>query len=295
MSKDKNNDREQLAATCAELEEQVKLLVKTELKLRRTQAELVESKKTIEEYNRNLEEKVRKRTEELLRRNEELSDFAHMASHDLKEPLRKVSVNAERLREEFHHCLKKAGDKYLERILSATTRMHSLINDLLRYADVTVHSDPFTMVDLSRTAADVMSDLEVSVEKSRGHVSITPLPVIEADPLQMRQLFQNLIGNALKFHQPDRPPVVTVREVKPSNSGLCGVAFEDNGIGIDSSHRDRAFGIFQRLNNRNDYEGSGIGLAICKKIVERHHGSIHIDSTPGQGTVFTVYLPYRQK
>ncbi len=284
---------ERLTAVCAELEDQVKLLVKTELKLRRTQAELLESKKTIETYNKNLEEKVRERTEELLRRNQELEDFAHVASHDLKEPLRKVSVNAGRLEELYRNSLDQNGHAYLERILSAASRMESLITDLLRYTDITVHSDPFTTVDLAHTAEDVVSDLEVSLERSGGRVAVGPLPVIEADPVQMRQLFQNLIGNALKFHQPDRPPVVIVREVPSPDREFCGVAVEDNGIGIEGKYIDRIFGVFQRLHSRDTFEGSGIGLAICKKIAERHGGSIRVESTPGTGTIFTVSLPCR--
>lgn len=294
MRENPRSEIERLTATCAELEDQVKLLVKTELKLRRTQAELLESKKTIETYNKNLEEKVRERTEELLRRNQELEDFAHVASHDLKEPLRKVSVNAGRLEELCRDSLDQNRHAYLERILSAASRMESLITDLLRYTDVTVHSDPFTTVDLTRTAEDVVSDLEVSLERSGGRVAVSPLPVIEADPVQMRQLFQNLIGNALKFHQPGRPPVVTVREVPSPDREFCAVAVEDNGIGIEEKYIDRIFGVFQRLHSRDTFEGSGIGLAICKKIAERHGGSIRVESTPGTGTIFTVSLPCRR-
>jgi light-regulated signal transduction histidine kinase (bacteriophytochrome) len=294
MKENVNPEVEKLKATCAELEEQVKLLVKTELKLRRTQAELIESKKIIEAQNRTLEEKVRERTVKLERTNAELADFAHIASHDLKEPLRKVSVNAGRLRELCQEQLNPPGHEYLDRIVHAARRMEDLITDLLRYADVSAADEPFTAVDLSRLAAEVVSDLEASIEKSGGRVNVAALPVLAADPLQMRQLFQNLISNALKFHKPGGTPVVTIREVKAPDSAFCGLAFEDNGIGIDPRHIERIFNVFQRLHSRSEYEGSGIGLAICKKIAERHGGSIQVDSTPGAGAVFTVWLPCRR-
>jgi light-regulated signal transduction histidine kinase (bacteriophytochrome) len=284
-----------LTAACLELEEQVKLLVKTELKLRRTQAELVDSKRKIEEANRTLEEKVRERTRELERKNVELADFTSIVSHDLKEPLRKISVFGDRLRELCGPALDERGRDFVDRIRISAARMARLIDDLLAYTRVTTRLEPCAAVDLSRILDEVLTDLEVTIEKTAARVDASPLPAIEADPVQMRQLFQNLVGNALKFHAPDRPPVVRVSCRRLPDDGDCEIVFEDNGIGIAPEHFERIFGVFQRLHSREDYEGSGIGLAVCKKIAERHGGSISVESAPGEGAKFIVRLPLRRK
>jgi light-regulated signal transduction histidine kinase (bacteriophytochrome) len=284
----------ELRRSCLELEEQVKLLVKTELNLRRTQAELIVSKKKIEEANRTLEEKVRERTRELERKNAELADFTSVVSHDLKEPLRKIGVFGDRLLDAWRESADGRILDYIGRIRGSAERASLLISDLLVYARVSTGGEPCAPVDLSGILADVLADLEVPIEKTAGTVEAGALPAVEADPVQMRQLFQNLIGNALKFHASGRPPVVRVSARRRPEDGGCEIAFEDNGIGIERSHFDRIFGVFQRLHTGEAYEGNGIGLAICKKIAERHGGSIFLESTPGAGSKFIVRLPFRQ-
>ena len=179
-------------------------------------------------------------------------------------------------------------------MLNATERMQSLLAGLLDYSRVTTASEPFKEVDLSDVIGEVLSDLEVRILKTGGKLNIGDLPVIQADPTQMRQLFQNLIGNALKFHKPGEKPMVQVRSASNSDSG-CQIIVEDNGIGFDEQYLDKIFAPFQRLHARSEYEGTGMGLAICKKIVERHGGSITAKSAPGAGSKFIVTLPVQSR
>jgi light-regulated signal transduction histidine kinase (bacteriophytochrome) len=176
--------------------------------------------------------------------------------------------------------------------MNAAGRMQVLIEDLLAFSRVSSRGQPFTPQDLSSVVTQVLSDLEVRIQQLDGTVNVHTLPTIDADGLQMRQLFQNLIANALKFHRPGVPPVVTV------DGGAHGdevtILVSDNGIGFDEKYLDRIFAIFQRLHGREEYEGTGIGLAVCRKIVERHSGTITARSTPGEGTTFVVTLPLTQ-
>jgi signal transduction histidine kinase len=184
----------------------------------------------------------------------------------------------------------------------AATRMRTLINDLLTFSRVTSKAQPLVPVDLGRVAQEVLTDLEGRIQQTGGRVELGGLPTLESDPTQMRQLLQNLIGNALKFCRPDQPPVVTVRgrpldpPAAVSNGDaaiptLWRITVQDNGIGFDERYLDRIFGVFQRLHGRSEYEGTGMGLAICRKIVERHGGTITARSTPGGGATFVVTLP----
>ena len=178
--------------------------------------------------------------------------------------------------------------------------MQRLINDLLSFSRVTTRALPFVPVDLGQLAQEVLADLEARLEQSGGRVEIGALPTIDAEPVQMRQLLQNLIGNALKFHRPDEPPVVRVyAAILPIADGdaagpLCEIVVQDNGIGFDEKYVDRIFAIFQRLHQRGVYEGTGVGLAICRKITERHGGTIVAYSAVGEGARFVVTLPIRQ-
>ena len=189
---------------------------------------------------------------------------------------------------------------------SAVTRMQSLIEGLLTYSRVTTQAQPFVAVDLGTVLREVLSDLDARIEQLAGTVEVDPLPIVSADPLQMRQLFQNLIGNALKFHREDVPPVVRISVEGPggpwqsadpgeSAAEVCRIYVQDNGIGFDERYADQIFGVFQRLHGRSEYEGSGIGLSVCRKIAERHGGSITARSTPGQGSLFVITLPAQQK
>jgi len=255
--------------------------------------------------SKHAEKELRSFAAKLEKSNKELEAFAYIASHDLQEPLRKVMAFGERLKAKWGESLHDQGRDYMERMQNATLRMQTLINDLLAFSRVTSKVQPFIPVDLNAAVREVSSDLEVKIEQLKGHIDIDNLPVIEADPLQMRQLFQNLIGNALKFHKPEESPVVTVKSEKMNGNGnekgngeihheLYQITVEDNGIGFDEKYLDRIFGVFQRLHGRNEYEGTGIGLSICRKIVERHNGNITAKSTPGEGSSFIVTLPAKQ-
>ncbi len=231
----------------------------------------------------------------LERSNKELQDFASVASHDLQEPLRKIQAFGDRLQSKCGAALDDQGRDYLERIRNAAKRMQVLINDLLTFSRVTTKAQPFVPTDLGATTREVVNDLEARIEEVQGRVELGDLPLVEADPLQMRQLMQNLIGNALKYHRRDVPPVVKVysQPVADRARDQCQILIDDNGIGFEEIYAERIFTIFQRLHGRSEYEGTGVGLAVCRKIVERHGGSITARSTPGAGSSFIVTLPTR--
>jgi PAS domain S-box-containing protein len=245
-----------------------------------------------------LETETRQR-QELSRSNEELQQFAFIASHDLQEPLRKIKTFSERLVTTCGDSLTEQGQDYLERMQSAVFRMQTLIEDLLTLSRVTTRAQPFALVNLAHITQEVLSDLEVRIQQTGASVEVGYLPKIKADPIQMRQLIQNLIGNALKFQRPQVPPIVKIygqylnnqSEQFAASSEFCQIIIEDNGIGFEQKYCDRIFNIFQRLHGRREYEGTGIGLAICRKIVERHHGNITAQSQLGAGAKFSVILP----
>ena len=229
---------------------------------------------------------------QLERSNHDLEQFAFVASHDLQEPLRKIKFFGERLQEHFNETLDEREIDFLDRMLNASTRMQTMINDLLTYSRVTTKAQPFEVVDLNTLAREVVSDLEVRILRSEGQVNIGELPRLEGDPMQMRQLLQNLIGNALKFHQAGQPPRVKVSG--KAEGEFLTLYVQDNGIGFEDHYLERIFQPFERLHGRSEYEGSGMGLAICRKIVERHHGNITAKSQPGEGTTFIIQLPRHQ-
>jgi PAS domain S-box-containing protein len=240
---------------------------------------------------------LRSFTERLQRSNEELREFAMIASHDLQEPLRKVQMFGDRLKSEFADALGPTGQDYLGRMQNAASRGQALIQGLLAYSRLTTKAPPPSLVDLGVVAAEVVSDLEAQIGQVGGTVEMGPLPAIQGDALQMRQLFQNLVGNALKFHREGVPPVVRVSATIARLQGsLCvwQIEIADNGIGFDERYLDRIFKLFQRLHERGTYEGAGMGLAICRKIAEHHHGAITARSVPGQGTTMLVTLPSMQ-
>jgi PAS domain S-box-containing protein len=237
-----------------------------------------------------LESKVKERTEELQRSNQALQDFAFIASHDLQEPLRKVISFGDLLKVNCRGSLGQTGNDCLNRMLDATNRMRSLLDGLLEYSRVTTTPGAFREVNLGDIVREVLSDLEVRIKKTGGEVKVGELPAIKADPTQMRLLFQNLIGNALKFHKKGVKPLVEVRSAV-TGQGLQ-IVVEDNGIGFEEQYIDRIFAPFQRLHNRSSqYEGTGMGLAICKKIVERHGGNLTARSKPEVGTSFIILFP----
>jgi PAS domain S-box-containing protein len=224
--------------------------------------------------------------------NRDLQEFAYIASHDLQEPLRKVLAFGDRLATKYNDVIDETGRDYLKRMREASLRMQTLINDLLTFSRVTTRAQPFSRVDLFELVYDVVSDLELQIDRTQGKVELERLPTIEADPTQMHQLLQNLINNALKFHQEGKPPHVWVSS--ESTARTCKIIVKDDGIGFDEQYLDRIFKPFQRLHSRQEYEGSGMGLAICRRIVERHGGEITARSILGKGSTFVVTLPIHQ-
>lgn len=238
---------------------------------------------------------------ELERSNRELQDFAAIASHDLQEPLRKIQAFGDRLAEHSAEVLDDEARDSLQRMTSAAARMQTLINDLLEYSQLTMRPEPPRSVDLGLVVSEVLSDLDERIRESDGHVRVGELPTILASPLQMRQLFQNLIANALKFHPPGVAPEVRIQAA--SRGGRRGskrqgdrgpvweIRIHDNGIGFEERQGEKIFAPFQRLNGRQAYEGTGMGLAICRRIVALRGGTITATSKPGSGATFVVTLP----
>lgn len=238
------------------------------------------------------EEALKRYAEQLEMSNQELEQFAFIASHDLQEPLRKIEMFSKALISSSANKLNDQERDFLIRMEQASGRMRAMITDLLGLSRITTQGKPFIEIDLQQVAAEALSDLEERVKRTNGRVEIFALPNIQADPIQMKQLFQNLISNALKFHKPGIPPIVKVSSHLVSDNTVQ-ISVEDNGIGFDSSEVEVVFQPFRRLVGRSKYEGSGIGLAICRKIAERHGGSITALSKPGEGSVFMVNLPTR--
>lgn len=240
--------------------------------------------------------KLKTYTEELEQSNRELEAFAYVASHDLQEPLRKIQTFSDRLGIRYAHLLDDRGRDYLQRMNSAAFRMQSLIVDLLAYSRIATREQPFQMVDLNQLIDEVIIDLSTQIERNDGQITIEPLPSIEADATQIRQLFQNLISNSLKFHLPQQPPSIKIygQLLEDSEPSQIQITVEDNGIGFDEKYLSRIFEVFQRLHGRTQYQGTGVGLAICRKIVLRHEGHITAQSKPNQGAKFIITLPLTQ-
>ena len=252
------------------------------------------------------EEKLRLAASQLQRSNNELQDFASVASHDLQEPLRKIQAFGDRLKLKCGSALSETGHDYLERMQDAARRMQTLLHDLLTLSRVTSKAQPFQSVRLGDVLKQVVSDLEVRIEQLGASIEIGNLPTAEVDASQMQQLFQNLISNALKFQQPGIRPEVSISsknvviedQVIPGalpGDKVSQVFIQDNGIGFDEKYAERIFTVFQRLHSRSEYEGTGIGLAVCRKIMERHGGTIVAKSAEGEGATFIVTLPLKQR
>lgn len=249
---------------------------------------------TIEDITSHKEMAVQleEQTQDLKRSNQDLENFATIASHDLKEPLRKITAFGNRLMT----CITQKNDEqslyFLDRIQMAGGRMQNLIDDLLQLSQITIESRPFTPVDLDALLTEVISDLELLINRSNAIIQLTALPRLMADEAQMRQLFLNLLGNALKFTREGIPPVIRI-DAKKQDNGDWLFSIQDNGIGFDITNLERILKPFERLFGRSDYEGSGMGLAICNKIIERHNGTLSANSKPGEGTTFFFTYPGR--
>lgn len=258
--------------------------------------------------NTELEEKVGVRTqallqysEELQRSNRELEEFAFVASHDLQEPLRKIRAFGDRLQQKFSAQLSETGSDYVLRMQSAAERMSVLIDDLLSFSRVTTKQRPFVSVNLNEVMRRVMDDLDYSIEETNAQLHIDPLPTIDADATQIAQVFMNLIANSLKFHPRNVRPIIAVTcEMNVASPTVddartwCCLHFSDQGIGFEAQYAERIFSLFQRLHGRDEYSGTGIGLALCRKIIERHGGAIAARSELGEGAIFTIHLPMTQ-
>lgn len=292
--------------TCTDIDDQKRAKEELEQRVRERTAELnrvVEGLSAEIQTREQITEELRLTAAELTRSNRELEQFAYVASHDLQEPLRKIQAFSDRLKVKFGESIEGQGREYVDRMQNAAARMRQLINDLLTYSRVSTRSRNLTDVDLGKVANEVLDDLDDSVSQTGADIDVGALPTITADPLQMRQLFQNLISNALKFRKPGSRPKITIRaetlERFPSDSldvadrKTLKLTFSDQGIGFDPVYADRIFQVFQRLHGRDVYEGTGIGLAVVRKIAERHGGTVAVDSTPGSGATFTVLLPFQ--
>ncbi len=267
--------------------------------LRNLRIELAES-------NRNLEEKITNRTkelrttmkeitkvnEDLKRSNKELEEFAYIASHDLQEPLRKIQSFGNLLHEEYHDKIDNDGQLYINRMLSASSRMRNLIDDLLSYSRVTTQQADFSTVSLDRVMTELLNTLDIHIQETDAKISVKDLPDIRGDENQMYQLFQNLVSNALRYRHDKRKPHIRIWSEKKDD--MARIYIKDNGIGFDEKYKNRIFNIFERLHGRHKYEGTGIGLAIVKKIILRHKGSIDVQSKPDVGTTFIISLPISQ-
>jgi signal transduction histidine kinase len=243
-------------------------------------------------HKHSAQDELKNYAAELERSNRELSDFAYIASHDLQEPLRKISIFSDRLLS-VENSFDETQKDYLGRMGKAANRMQTLIEDLLKLSQVTTKGEPFEKVDLGKIALEVIEDLDAKLQTTQGKVTLEKLPRIEADPFQMRQLLQNLIENALKYHKKDTPPQVLLDSSFTNKTGWT-INVKDNGIGLDEKFADRIFIPLERLHGMSAYGGTGIGLAICKKIISRHGGSIFVKSQEGKGSTFTFTLPETQ-
>ena len=247
---------------------------------------------------KRVEEAITRKAAELARSNAELEQFAFVASHDLQEPLRKIQAFGDRLKLKLEGTLPAEAQDYLDRMQNASARMRTLINDLLTFSRVIRSSNALIPVDLAKVTRDVMGDLEVRIEKSGALIDLGPLHTIDADPMQMHQLMLNLLGNALKFQPPNQKPVIKVTSRlynTIAGDQWCEITVTDNGIGFEEKYLDKIFAVFQRLHGRAEFEGTGVGLAVCRRITDRHHGSIDAKSKLGHGASFVITLPVHQE
>ena len=260
---------------------------------------------------REIEHVVTARTKELAeanhdlqRSNAELAQFAYIASHDLQEPLRKISTFSQMLGKKINNTIDDQSKSYINKITNAALRMNTLVRDVLKYSELVKKNDVFESVDLNEVTAGIINDFELLIEQKGALVEYDQLPVIDAIPLQMSQLFSNLIGNALKFTRPDVKPLIVIKALKfvPGDIALSAfnqsteyfkIIFSDNGIGFKDEYKDQIFNIFQRLHRKSDFEGTGIGLAMCKKIVLNHQGDLNASGSSENGAVFNVILPLK--
>lgn len=254
---------------------------------------------------RNFEKERERSIRELNRSNKELEEFAYVASHDLQEPVRKIATFGERLKSKYETALGTDGNLYLDRILASTEYMRVLIDNLLEFSRTTRSSKAYQPCSLHDVVREVIAELDLKVEETKARFQVGPLPSLEAVPSEMNQLFNNLISNAIKFRKPEAAPVITISAEKTSKAdkdrfhlplevNFHKIIIQDNGIGFEPEYQEKIFQIFQRLHGKTEYTGSGIGLAICKKIVDNHEGVIYAEGKLGHGAKFIMLLPEKQ-
>lgn len=251
---------------------------KDNIELKQTQAQLKENQHMLEKY-----------IEQLNRSNQELAQFAYAASHDLQEPVRKVLFYSDFLLNSYSDKLDKKGNDYLTNMQRAANRMRELIRDILSFSQVDSEKTQFKQIDLNAVANDALQDLEMVIEEKKAMINISKLPNVNGDARMLRQLFENIIGNSLKYSKPSVNPVIDIKPVLREDS--IQISFTDNGIGFDNQYSPQIFTLFQRLNKRQDYAGTGIGLAICKKIMDLHHGKIWAEGQENKGATFFISFP----
>jgi signal transduction histidine kinase len=259
-----------------------------QIELEREAGVRIQAEEALQKAHDELETRVQERTAELARSNAELQQFAYVASHDLQEPLRMVSNFTQLLAERYDDKLDSDGREFIAYAVEGATRMQTLVQDLLALSRVGTRGKDLELVRLAETVDRAVANLEFAIQENGALVSYDELPEVMADSLQMMQLFQNLIGNGIKFKGAE-PPRVHISAAR--NGKEWTVSVRDNGIGFEPQYAERIFAVFQRLHSRDEYQGNGIGLAICRKIVERHQGRIWAESTPGSGTAFYFTMP----
>ena len=277
-----------LHRTRQKLQQQNDLLQLEVDRRRQIERELTQSRHLLQKSNDTLEQTVADRTAELATSNEDLEHFAYIASHDLRQPIRKIRMCTEYLAEDYGHCFDDQARQYMSYITKSTDRMYLLIDDLLAYSRVGKREAKTVPVDLNRVLQDVLDDLSVAVAEKQAKIDYSSLPTIQANPREIRQVFQNLISNSLKFTC-DRAPEIALDATRQEDNWLFSV--RDNGIGIEPQYYDKIFQMFQRLHRNSEYEGTGIGLAICHKVITRHGGEIWVESQLNQGTTFYFTFP----
>ncbi|HUR09995.1 MAG TPA: response regulator [Flavitalea sp.] len=281
---------------------------------------LIAQEQKLVKINRNLEQEIneRKMSEEKIKElnrqllmnisrlesaNKDLDRFAFMASHDLQEPLRKIRTFSDRVLLKYNNTLDEEGKMYISRIQNASARMQALINDILTFSKLSVETDAFVHADLNAIVSDVLIDMEIIIKEKKAKIEAEKLPVLLVNPGLIRPLLANLISNALKYSKKEVTPVIRIRcettDVRVASNGkeseekYCRIYIEDNGIGFDQKYAEQIFHMFKRLHLNTEFEGTGIGLALCKKIVEMHNGYISAKSKPGEGASFIISLPMK--